>query len=64
MADALHVVEESLEEPSVPRGVGLLMALTGLGLLLNFSLKRLPLRCVLGSLFLIGGGRLLWSHRE
>ncbi len=64
MADVLDAVEESLEDPSVPRGVGLLMVLTGLGILLNFSLERLPLRCMLGSLFLLAGGRLLRNQEE
>ncbi len=54
----------SSQEPTVSPGVGLLMALLGVGVLFKPSLEELPLRTLTGSVLVLAAGWLLLGRKE
>ncbi len=54
----------STQEPTVSPGVGLLMALLGVGVLFNSSLEELPLRLLTGSMLMLAAGCLLLGGKK
>mgnify|MGYP000689536598 CR=1 FL=1 len=57
-------LDGSSQEPTVSPGVGLLMALLGVGVLFNPSLEELPLRTLTGSVLVLAAGCLLLGRRK
>ncbi len=57
-------LDGSSQEPSVSPGVGLLMALLGVGVLFKSSLEELPLRTLTGSVLVLAAGWLLLDRRK
>ncbi len=57
-------LDGSSQEPTVSPGVGLLMALLGVGVLLKPSLEELPLRTLTGSVLVLAAGCLLLGRRK